>query len=335
MNIVVLAGGLSPERDVSLASGSLIANALMRTGNRVVLLDLLERVEIPKEGVDSLYFDKNSGKTYSYTVPEVEPDLDMLRERYQLGDAKIADGVLEVCKSADIVFLALHGDIGENGAIQALLDIYGIPYTGSGFEASLIAMNKELAKIFLRRANIKTPETFSFDHYELPLVVKPVDCGSSIGVSIVHSEEELEKALQSAKKYGEVMIEPYIKGREIQVGILDGVALPSIEILPHGGFYDYKNKYQKGVAKEVTPAPIPEEAERRVGEIALKVHQILNLGGYSRVDFIYDEEGEFWCLEANTLPGMTPTSLLPQEAKAVGIDYDNLCLKIASLAKGK
>ena len=168
---------------------------------------------------------------------------------------------------------------------------------------------------------------------ELPCVVKPVDSGSSIGVVIVHDEQELRAALLDAQKNGgRVVVEQYISGREIQVAVLDDRALPSIEIIPMDDFYNYANKYQPGAAKEITPAPIPPEKEKEVGEQALKVFHTLGLKAYSRADFILDEAGVFWFLEINTLPGMTPTSLVPQEAAVAGIDYGELCEKVIALA---
>ena len=245
-----------------------------------------------------------------------------------------------MCKLADVVFLALHGACGEDGRVQAALDLLGIPFTGSGYLGSAIAMDKDLTKRMVAPAGVVTPKweciTYTeqdipglVERLELPCVVKPIDSGSSIGVAIAHDRKELEKALRDGLALGgRSVIEQYIAGREIQVGILEDKALPSIEIIPKVGFYDYENKYQPGAADEICPAEIPAEWERRLGEAALTVFHTLGLSVYSRADFIVTEDGTPWFLEINTLPGMTPTSLLPQEAAAVGIGYGELCERI-------
>ena len=335
LNIVVLAGGLSPERDVSLSSGSMIANALIDSGHKVLLLDLYLGMESVDKPYESLFYDKDSGKRYEYSVKRSEPDLDLLKQTR--GDIKslIGNHIIEICSFADKVFLALHGSIGENGQLQALFDIYGISYTGTGYAGSLLAMDKNLSKILMRSNQIPTPEwriinltkqEVEIDEYMLPCVVKPLSLGSSVGVSIVRSREELNKALDYAKRYeNRIMFEEVIEGREFSVGIIDNNALPIIEIIPKAGFYDYTNKYQAGLTEEICPARLSKELTIAMQEMAIKVHKVLQLGFYSRIDFMLKEDGSFYCLEANTLPGKTPTSLLPQEAKAVGIDYQTLC----------
>ena len=241
---------------------------------------------------------------------------------------------------ADVVFLALHGACGEDGRVQAALALLGIPFTGSGYLGSAIAMDKDLTKRMVAPAGVITPawETVKYTEGDipalcarlsLPCVVKPVDSGSSIGVSIVHDRAELKKALEEGIALGgHSVIEQYISGREIQVGVLDGAALPSIEIIPKEGFYDYENKYQPGAAEEICPAPISPEWEARLAQAALTVFNTLGLAVYSRADFIVTEDGTPWFLEINTLPGMTPTSLMPQEAAAAGIGYGELCERI-------
>jgi len=335
MKIVVVAGGLSPERDVSLSSGSLIANALIDIGYEVCLVDLYTGVEILK-----------SGGEYSYAVPEHEPDLDKLKQDANNGNALIGWSVIELCKSADLVFIGLHGDIGENGKLQAIFDAFGIIYTGTGYIGSLLAMDKDLAKAIMRQNNILTPdweiiprtlrETSNASEGDAPFfpcVVKPCGCGSSVGVSIVRNKAEYISALEYAKKYEEkIMVEKMIEGREFTVGVLDNQALPVIEIIPNEGFFDYKNKYQPDATLEVCPAEIDREFAEEMKDIALQVHNILRLGSYSRIDFIADSSGNIYCLEANTLPGMTPTSLLPREAAAIGITYSELCDKIVKMA---
>ncbi len=341
MKIVVIAGGLSPERNVSLSSGSLIANALMENGHQVCLMDLYLGTET--FSLEELFFDKKSGKRFEYVVPEQEPDLEGLRKSTPNAGAMIGKNVLESFRYADLAFLALHGDIGENGKLQAVLDTFGIKYTGTGYIGSLLAMDKDLSKQLMVQHRVSTPawqlvdtesgEVAAPNGIDFPCVVKPCSCGSSVGVSIVKNLEEYEQAISFAGKYEPfVLVEEMIVGREFSIGILDGVALPVIEIIPVEGFYDYKNKYQPGFAKEVCPAELSGDTAEKMQAAALKVHKLLRLGSYARIDFLLDSENQFYCLEANTLPGMTPTSLLPQEALAVGISYNELCNRIASLA---
>ena len=341
MNIAVLAGGLSPEREVSLTSGSLIANALMQNGHHVLLIDVYEGIEsLPQNPLDLF----SATRTYAHTVSREVPDLDALRARCNNGNALIGPNVIEACRAADLAFLALHGAMGENGQLQATLDSFGIPYTGSGYDGSLLAMDKDLAKRLLCDADIptpawryfkkRTPDTVAqiLDAIGLPCVVKPCDCGSSVGVSIVETEEALSDALDQAFAYGAVLVEKKIVGRELTVGILDGEALPAVEIIPREGFYDYQNKYQ-GTTTEICPAPIPDEAAARAADLTARGFDALRLRGYARFDYLLDERGELWCLEANTLPGMTPTSLLPLAASTAGIDYNTLCERIVKLAR--
>lgn len=340
MNIVVLAGGLSPEREVSLTSGSLIANALMENGHSVLLLDVYEGLAEMPEDPRALF--RQSG-SYTHTVSEEIPDLDALRARCKNGNALIGPHVIEACQAADLAFLALHGAMGENGQLQATLDTFGIPYTGSGYAGSLLAMDKELSKRLFCGVDIPTPEWITFDARTmtaddviaavgLPCVVKPSGCGSSVGVYITDTKEELTTALREASAYGKVLVERKIVGRELTVGVLDGVALPIVEIIPETGFYDYKNKYQ-GTTKEVCPAEIPDDVAARAAKLALDGFAALQLDGYARFDFLMDGACDLWCLEANTLPGMTPTSLLPLAARTAGISYHALCEKIVELAK--
>ncbi|MDR1628854.1 MAG: D-alanine--D-alanine ligase [Oscillospiraceae bacterium] len=336
MKIIVLAGGLSPERDVSLSSGALIANALIDNGHDVLLLDLY--LGTNNTDIEPAYKNKQTAHKFYYKVPEQEPDLTQLKQASANGDCLIGEGVLGLCKEADVVFLALHGSIGENGQLQALFDIDGIDYTGTGYAGSLLAMDKDLSKKIMKENGILTPgwyymrlhEDYDISGVRFPCVVKPCSCGSSVGVAMVENTAQLKAALAAAEKYEDtLLIEDKIEGREFSVGILGDVALPSIEIIPKSGFYDYKNKYQAGLTEEVCPAIIPAETEASLQKKALAVHKALRLGFYSRVDFILDNNNNAFCLEANTLPGMTPTSLLPQEALAVGISYNALCERIA------
>lgn len=341
MKIAVLAGGYSPEREVSLSSGSLIANALMESGHSVALADVYTGTE---KTPDELF--KKDGN-YKYDIPENPPDLSELKEKTGMGNRLVGDGINELVKEADIVFLAMHGGMGENGQLQAYLDCLGIKYTGSGYAACLTAMDKNISKIIFRSENIPTADWIYTDTKKaekdilklgFPCVLKPCSCGSSVGVSMINNISELQGALIDAEKFDEkIIIERKIDGREFSVGILNGKALPPVEIRPKGeGFYDFTKKYQSGCTEEICPAPLSKEQNERLCGLALKAHRALGLSTYSRIDFMLDEKtGEFFILEANTLPGMTPLSLLPIEAKAAGISYKELCETIALAAKDK
>ncbi len=342
MKIVVLAGGLSPERDVSFSSGTMAANALLSLGHQAILVDLF--FGLPDwDGKTDLF---QSVKPLSpFRVSESEPDLDALRQSRKTGfNDYIGLNVPELCEQADIVYMALHGDCGENGRLQAFFDERGIRYTGSGAVGCRNAMDKWISKQIFESAGILTPrgqllkagDPFDPDSLPVPCVVKPCNGGSSIGVSVVTDRRELYDALRLAfSMENTILVEEYIKGRELSCGILGETALPPIEIIPLHGFYDYKNKYQAGAAREVTPAEIDEETTARIQRIALDVFRVLGLSVYGRIDFLLTERGEAYCLEANTLPGMTPTSLLPQEAAVVGYSYERLCDTIIALSLKK
>ncbi len=341
MNIVVLMGGLSPERDVSLTSGSLIANALIRKGHRVCLLDVYLGMQLSQKGMEECFVTEPYP---AYSVSEQVPDLEALKAASGNGEAKIGANVIPLCKYADVVFMALHGDMGENGQLQATLDAFGIRYTGSGYVGSLLAMDKDLSKKILVGAGVPTPEWIMVDPAQgiseaafarigYPCVVKPCSGGSSVGVSMVENAAELADAMAAAAKYERyVLVEKRIVGRELTVGILAGEVLPAIEIIPKQGFYDYTNKYQGGMTEEICPAQIDEDTRVLVGELTRRAFEALRLGGYARFDWMLDANGGLWCLEANTLPGMTPTSLLPQMAAEIGLDYDSLCERLVQLA---
>lgn len=344
MNIVVLMGGLSPERDVSLTSGSLIANALIRGGHRVCLLDVYLGTKLTEKGFDECFV---TTPYPAHSVTTEVPDLEALKRESGNGDAKVGANVIPLCKYADVVFMALHGDMGENGQLQATLDSFGIRYTGSGYVGSLLAMDKDLSKKMLVGAGVPTPPWFLVDlqgeipaeipdAVGYPCVVKPCSGGSSVGVSMVENASELGAALKAAAGYERyVLVEKRIFGRELTVGILAGEVLPAIEIIPKQGFYDYTNKYQGGMTEEICPAKIDEQTRLQAEALTLRAFDALRLGGYSRFDWMLDADGGLWCLEANTLPGMTPTSLLPQMAAARGMDYDALCQRIVELALQK
>ncbi len=334
MKIVVLAGGLSMERDVSLASGSLIANALRDAGHQAMLVDLY--YGIAKEKMN---FDDMSAR-YKYKIPEFEPDLEEIIRDNGGRREPVGKNIIDFCKMADVTFLALHGGIGENGKLQALLEMNNIKFTGSSSIGCMLSMDKIISKELIAQAEIPTAHWLTNDdsiedlHSLVPCFVKPSDNGSSVGISKVVSHIELEAALEEAEKFSKhILVEEQIVGREFSVGVLDGRALPPIEIITSGDFYNYKVKYQAGLAHEVCPAEIGPKLTKKLQQYAERAHKVLRLGAYSRIDFIMDEHGEFFFLEANALPGMTPTSLLPQEAAADGLSYTELCLKIIELAK--
>ncbi len=342
MKIVVLAGGLSPERDVSFSSGTMACNALLSLGHKAILVDLF--FGLPDwDGKTDLF--EAAKPLAPFRVSETEPDLDALRLSRKEGyNEYIGLNVPELCAQADIVYMALHGDCGENGKLQAFFDARGIRYTGSGAAGCRNAMDKWISKQMFESAGIVTPrgvllragDPFDPDSLPVPCVVKPCNGGSSIGVSVVSDRRDLYDALRLAfSMESTILVEEYIKGRELSCGILGNEALPPIEIIPLHGFYDYKNKYQAGASREVTPAEIPDESTEKIRRIALEVFRLLGLSVYGRIDFLLTDTGEAYCLEANTLPGMTPTSLLPQEAAAVGYTYENLCDTIIRLSLAK
>jgi len=339
MNIVVLCGGLSNERDVSVSTGSGAAKALRSLGHRAVLIDLyLGYPEHFDDPMEVFAADRDIG---DFAVAEAAPDLEAVKAMRGDSECRIGPGVLELCKAADISFLALHGEEGENGKVQATLDLHGIKYTGCGYLGSAIAMNKSLSKTLFKAHGIPCPEGITvhrgskpYDSVGFPCVVKPCSGGSSVGTSIVNGEEEYEAALELAFRYEQdVLVERFVKGRELTVGVMDGKAMPAIEIIPKSGFYDYRNKYQAGATVEICPAPIGAEATAKVQRLAEKVCEALKIEAYCRVDFLWDSQsGEMYCLEANTLPGMTPTSLIPQMAAAEGMSYASLCEKIIQVS---
>ena len=349
MNIVVLAGGLSPERNVSLSSGSLISAALRRKGHNTLMIDVYEGIDtLPSDPTELFLQNKNETKAVGNTAPSVS-DLEEIRKRNGNRRELIGPNVLTLCKMADAVFLALHGDMGENGQLQATLDVFNVKYTGSGYIGSLLAMNKDIAKKLMRACGVLTPNwvriDFPFDEDKIhgaadvigfPCIVKPCSCGSSVGVSMVEDLDALRSAVSSAADYeGSLLVEKRIFGRELTQAFIDGEALPPVEIIPKCGFYDYANKYVANATEEICPAPIEPKARERLDKISARCFSALELSGYARIDYILDKNGDFWCLEANTLPGMTPTSLMPQEAAAVGIDYDSLCEKLIMMAYNK
>ena len=340
MKIAVVCGGLSNERDVSITSGSCVARALREKGHKVVLLDLYY-------GYSGKYMDpaelfEREQEDLRYSVREETPDIEKMIVD---GDgSRIGKNVIEICRAADISFLALHGEDGENGKVQATFDMFGIRYTGSGYLGSALAMNKELSKVLFRYNGIPTPAGIvlekgaeSYEDVGFPCVVKPCSGGSSVGTSIVYSRDEYDAALEFAFRFeARVLVERYVKGRELTVGVMDGRAMPVIEIIPKSGWYDYKNKYQAGLTEELCPAPLSPEDTDRVQRLAERVAEALMIDVYCRADFLMDEsDGQLYCLEANTLPGMTPTSLVPQMGAAQGMDFGEVCEKIIAVSMEK
>ncbi len=328
MKIAVLMGGTSAERDVSLASGLGIVKALRSRGHEVSTVDTARGFVAEGEEGDLL-----PGGVRTTPPGELEgiPLVDL---------AKVAQ-----IRDAEVAFLALHGGAGEDGTIQALLEVMGVAYTGSGPLGSGIAMDKDVSKRLLRDAQVPTlpwrvarapsfaydPDTIE-DLIGFPCIVKPSRQGSSVGISVVAEPGELAAAVEEAARYDtEVMIERYARGRELTVGILGDQALPPVEIRPKKGIYDYHSKYTPGMTDYLCPAPLEEEVVAQMQAYALRAFRVLKLSGYGRIDFILAKE-QLFCLEANTLPGMTATSLLPKAAAAAGMDYPELCDRIARLA---
>ena len=341
MKIVVLAGGLSTERDVSFKTGEMVTKALRENGHQVILLDVFMGYSDKEEDLTGIFDRAEAVSVKVAAIPETAPDLEKVKaQRKDQSDNFFGPNVIELCRMADIVFMALHGENGENGKIQAAFDLFGIRYTGTGYLGSALAMNKGMAKQLFLENGIPTPRGTSLKRGEdaakietcgihFPCVVKPCSGGSSIGVSIVHDKAEYEQALKEAFRWeNELVIEEYVKGREFSVGVIDFQALPIIEIAPVEGFYDYKNKYKAGSTVETCPAELSEQITKEMQGYAEKVAEVLGLNTYSRTDFLLDAEDHIFCLEADTLPGMTPTSLLPQEAKVTGVDFNQLCEKL-------
>ena len=346
MNIVVLAGGTSTERDVSLVSGMGVYKALKENGHNAILLDVFLGIDEVPETINSIFSIEKDWAKEIKSVANDAPDIsEIKKQRKDQSNVFFGPNVLEICKVADIVFLALHGDCGENGKVQAAFDLLDIKYTGTDYFSSALAMDKAITKSIFIENNIKTPEGFVVKKEDtdnipvpkLPAVVKVCNGGSSVGVYIVNTEDEYLKTIDKAFAYEDkVLVEQFIKGREFTDCVIDGTALPVVEIAPKEGFYDYKNKYQAGAAVETCPADISDELTAVIQEEAVKAYKALRIKTYARMDFMQDEAtGKIYCLEANTLPGMTPTSLIPQEAKAIGKSYNDLCEWIINISLAK
>ena len=340
MKIVVLAGGTSTERDVSLVSGRGIYKALKENGHKVILLDVF----MGYEGTTDDIFERDTDWADKVApVSEVAPDIAQIKAQ-RGGDPDVFFGpnVIEICRMADIVYMGLHGDCGENGKVQAAFDLFGIKYTGTDSFSSAIAMDKGVSKQLFNLYGVKTPPSHLLkcedEDYmpSFPCVVKICNGGSSVGVFMATNENEYRDAVKKAFKYeGRVLVEKFIKGREFTDCVIEGEALPIVEIIPKMGFYDYKNKYQAGSTDEICPAQISSELTEKINKAAVDAYNALGIRTYARMDFMVDEDENVYCLEANTLPGMTPTSLIPQEAAAVGISYGELCEKIIKISLEK
>jgi D-alanine-D-alanine ligase len=329
MRIAVLFGGTSSERDVSIASAAQVFTALRDRGHEVLAIDTAKGVLGPGD-VDAFV---------SATVAYDPPGLEDIPAAELTARLTAEGGEL---RGVDVVFLALHGGSGEDGTLQALLDSAGVPYTGSGVLGSAVAMDKDVSKKLFRCAGVPTPDWIMApagvaevaDRIGFPAIVKPNTQGSTIGLTVVKAPEQLADAIAAAAAWDrEVMIERFVPGREFVVGVLDGRALAVGEIVPQlGEIFDYQSKYQVGGAVETFPADLPQEATAELQRLAVDAHRALKLGSYSRIDFRMDGDGGLWCLEANTLPGMTATSLMPQSAAAAGIGFADLCERLCALA---
>lgn len=303
--IGVLMGGFSSEREVSLRSGRAVVDAMVKAGCRVEVIDI--------------------------STHDREAIISAIRSAH-----------------VQVAFIALHGKFGEDGTVQSILDELNIPYTGSGAAASEITFNKIKTQRALRACGLPVAD-FCVAHAEtvdadaiirelkdFPLVVKPACEGSSFGVTIAPAAADLHAALKTAFEFGpEVIVERFIAGRELTVGILDKQVLPIVEIRPQKQFFDYEAKYQKGLSDYTVPADLPQDVARRVGETALQAYQALGCEGFSRVDFRLDAQNRPFILEINTIPGFTETSLFPKAAREAGIDFTDVCLKLIQLAYGK
>ena len=340
MNIIVLCGGNSTEREVSINSGYNICEALRSKGHNAVLLDAFFGTKN-----SNVLQDAQSGYDVLKERDAISPMSEKLKEK---ADRKsfFGENVIEICSEADIVFMALHGKNGEDGKCQAAFDLFGIKYTGSGSLASAMGMDKAVTKQIFMSTNIDTAksvwikkgEDTSLEHYNMrvPVVVKACNGGSSLGVVLVKDVSEYESALAECFALdSQVLVEDYIDGREFSVGVIDNKALPIVVIIPNQGWYDYENKYKDGATTHVCPAELSRELTEKMQKLAEKAYAAIGCEPYARIDIMMDQNENMYCLEINTLPGMTSTSLIPDEARAVGIDYPTLCEKIVHLSLEK
>jgi D-alanine-D-alanine ligase len=331
MRVTVLTGGTSAERDVALASAVQVIEALRARDHDVAVVDTA-RGYIPQSDEAALL---------SGVVGSEPPSIDRL---HSLERGLLLSGLanLAVVRDADVLFLALHGGRGEDGTIQTVLEMMGVPYTGSGRLGSAMAMDKDISKRLFRAAGVRTADWVMAPasqsqvdrDFGWPVVVKPSKQGSTVGLTVVKSGKDYDAAVKLARQYDdEVMIERFVPGRELTVGVLEGRTLAVGEIIPRHEIFDYECKYTPGMSQEIFPAELPDTVSAECCRLSLLAHEALKLGGYSRVDFRLTPAGDLFCLEVNTLPGMTATSLLPQAARAVGIEFPELCERICRAAR--
>jgi D-alanine-D-alanine ligase len=330
MRIAVLTGGSTPERDVAFAGAAQVVAALRSLGHTVTAVDTT---------AGPLTADDETRLLVSSVGREPPNDDELKRlKELELGAALVT---LPAVRDADLVFPVLHGEQGEGGALQALLELAGVPYAGSGPLGSALAMDKDVAKRLFRAAGVATPDwrmwpvepAEAVEELQLPMVIKPVKAGSTVGLTVVRDRAAIEAAVEVALAYDdEVMLETFVPGREFTVGVLGDGALAVGEIIPSHDIFDYECKYTPGLCREVFPADIPGDLATRLRDAALKAHKALKLRDFSRVDFRVTPAGAMACLEANTLPGVTRMSLFPQSAAAMGIDFAEVCRTIVRLA---
>ena len=341
MKIVVLAAGNSTERDVSIVSGTGVCSALRTLGHRAILVDAFFGCEDPGEEHFPLEYDTEA------EAQKIREKSAHLREEMERRRSFFGPGVIALCQEADFVFLALHGSNGEDGRVQAALDLLGVRYSGTDYISSAVAMDKTRTKQVFRYCGIPAPDGRTvfrgrtsaaeiLKELSLPLIVKPQCGGSSIGVTICRTEEELQNGLDLSFSYEDAaIVEEFIEGRELTCAVLGSEPYPIVEITPKEGFYDYTNKYLPGMTEETCPAVLSEEKTKEIQKLAVQAAEALKISAYVRIDFLMKENGDLYCLEANTLPGMTPTSLVPLEAKTMGMDYPELCQKMIDLSMEK
>lgn len=330
MRVTVITGGATAERAVAFAGAAQVVAALRSRGHDVHVVDL----------AGGLLSDADETRLLvGVSGPPAPPTPQLRQNERRMLSEELAG--LPLVRGADVVFPVVHGGPGEGGILQALLDVIGVPYTGSGPLASALAVDKDLSKRLFRAAGVPVPAWFlapvSAEDISTalgwPVIVKPSKQGSTVGLAKVDDPAALDAAVQEAFLYDdEVMIERFIPGRELTVGILGDEALPVGEIIPVHELYDYECKYTTGMAREEFPAKLTPAQGAAVQEQARRAFRALKLGGYARIDFRMTEDGTFYCLEANTLPGMTELSLIPQAAAAAGITFPALCERIVQLA---
>lgn len=335
MKVLLLAGGGSSEREISLASGRAVLDALRNLGHDLIAID-------PLTGRSLLTADGTIPEPSSDTLSELVASSSVMTFAERLDDADVRD--------VDAVFIALHGGSGENGSIQNLLELAGVKYTGSNMAACAISMDKAITKRLCQSESIPTPKWELFrihenqipddlsvrisERFSFPIIVKPNDSGSTVGLTKVSHANEIPDALELAlKESPNILVEQFIAGREITVALLDGRTFPVVEIIPKSGLYDYEAKYTEGGSEYICPADIDETTTQEVRDAAAKLFELIGCSGLARVDFILTDDGTFYCLELNSVPGMTDLSLVPMAAKADGIDFQQLMQMALDSAK--